>query len=84
MTIRMEKFYVVIQDDPRCGGKGMKLACSIVKFCCPPECKWHYAKWSGIEDMLEILPGGNMYLADSWEGAIEKIGFDIKQCPAPE
>jgi hypothetical protein len=84
MTIKIDGFFIVLQDDPRCPGTGMSLGCMIVKFHCAPDYKYHYAKWTGQEDILDILPGKHMYLADSWAKAIEKIGFNPELHPEPQ
>jgi hypothetical protein len=84
VTIIVDGFYIVHQEDSRFLGTGMLLGCTIVKFHCLPDCNYHYAKWSGTEDILDILPGKSMYLADSWSKAIKKIGFNLKKCPEPK
>jgi len=84
MTIKIDGFYIVSQDDPRFPGTGLTVGCMIVRFHCFPDFTTHYAKWIGQESILDMLPGKKSYLADSWEKAINEIGFDIKECPEPD
>ena len=73
-TVEVRKLYSVMFDrkmDSILGEKNISL--SIVEICDHDTDLTHFSEWHGVTNTIDLLPNGALYLADTFEKAIEKL-----------
>jgi hypothetical protein len=72
-VIAIEKMYCIILDrktTSECLGE-INESVTIVKIYDDEARKTHYAQWPGVRNAIDFLPGGSLYLADTFDEAVK-------------
>jgi len=68
--------YCVLLTSPRHGPYGTLKLNSFTVIRVEDDGLTHYARYSGVNNGSDYLPGGPLYLGDTWDAAMKSLGID--------
>lgn len=79
--IEIKKLYSLLFDEKKYGEMGpFYKSASIVEIYDSHTKTTHFSQWFGVTNTLDLLPGGRMYLADDFDGAIKELEERYQSC----
>ena len=75
-VVKICGMYCVLLDSPRHGPYGTWKLDSFTVIRLEDDGLTHYAQYKGPNHGSDYLPGGPLYLGDTWDAAINALGID--------